>query len=90
MEPPVASPITGRNHRTACVRFKATSGFRFAIDPSAYALTAQKSLKVEQNVASLDANGLTVKFQLGPCINSSLGSGLARAPVQTCGGAKGR
>jgi hypothetical protein len=163
----VRDPITGNKVRTACVRFKATSGFRFAIDPPAYQLTSQQGLKVEQNIARLDANGLTVKFQLGPCadiasgygiklrdvklvykarpmievknngcnvalnpipddtrvsigdlniigvqndidklakdavreglnltlqnfFNSSLGSGLARAAVQTCGGSKGR
>jgi hypothetical protein len=77
----VREPITGKKIRTACVRFKATSGFRFAIDPPKVRLTSQE-LTVEQNIARLEADGLTVKFQLGPCADVSGGFGVRLRDVK--------
>jgi len=77
----VREPITGKKVRTACVRFKATSGFRFALDPPRAQLTTQ-GLTLEQNIARLEADGLTVKFQLGPCTNVSGGFGVRLRDVK--------
>lgn len=77
----VKDPITGTKVRTACIRFKASSGFRFKMDVPAYTLNAQ-GLTVEQNISRLDADGLTAKVQLGPCQEISTGVGLRLKDVK--------
>jgi hypothetical protein len=77
----VREPVTGKKIRTACVRFRATSGFAFRTDPPRYSLTAQ-GLTLEENIAKLDANGLTFKFQLGPCADIAGGFGLKLRDVK--------
>ncbi len=77
----VRDPITGNKVRTACVRFKATSGFRFAIDPPRAQLTPQ-GLTLELNVARLEADALAVKFQLGPCTDIAGGFGVRLRDVK--------
>jgi hypothetical protein len=68
-------PITGKKVRTACVRFKAHSGFRFKVDVPQFTLNSQ-GLTVEQNISRLDADGLAAKFQFGPCQDIGVGVGL--------------
>lgn len=77
----VRDPITGNKIRTACVRFKATSGFRFAIDPPKVQASAQ-GLTVEENISRLEADGLAVKFQLGPCADVGGGIGVRLRDVK--------
>jgi hypothetical protein len=77
----VTEPVTGRKIRTACIRFKATSGFRFRIDVPAFTLTTQ-GLTVEQNISRLDADGLAAKFQFGPCQDIGVGIGLRLRDVK--------
>jgi hypothetical protein len=74
-------PITGKKIRTACVRFKASSGFRFRMDVPTYSLTTQ-GLTIEQNIAALAADGLAAKFQLGPCQDIGFGVGLRLKDVK--------
>jgi hypothetical protein len=64
--------VGGQRVRTACVRFRATSGFRFKIDPPQFTLTTQ-GLTVTQTIPVIDANALTFKFQLGPCADVAAG-----------------
>ena len=77
----VKDPITGTKVRTACIRFKASSGFRFKVDVPQFTLNAQ-GLTVEQNVSRIDADGLTAKVQLGPCQEISTGIGLRAKDVK--------
>jgi hypothetical protein len=77
----VTEPVTGRKVRTACIRFKATSGFRFKIDVPAFSLTSQ-GLTVEQNISRLDADGLAAKFQFGPCQDVGVGVGVRMRDVK--------
>ncbi len=77
----VREPITGKKVRTACVRFRATSGFKFRADVPKFTLTTQ-GLTVEQNISKLSADGLTIKFQLGPCADISAGVGLRLSDVK--------
>src|SRR5262245_21234992 len=58
--------VAGQKIRTSCVRFRATSGFGFAMQPPAFQLTTA-GLRVDQKFNKIDANDLTVKIQLGPC-----------------------
>jgi hypothetical protein len=62
----VKDPITGNKVRVSCVRFRADSGFRFKKDPPKFSLTTS-GLTVTQNIAKIRADGLSYKFQLGPC-----------------------
>jgi hypothetical protein len=77
----VTEPVTGRKIRTACIRFKSTSGFRFKVDVPAFSLTSQ-GLTVEQNISRLDADGLAAKFQLGACQDIGVGVGLRLRDVK--------
>ena len=77
----VKEPLTGKKVRTACVRFKASSGFRFKVDVPTFTLNSQ-GLTVEQNIARLDADGLAAKFQLGPCADVGVGLGLRLKDVK--------
>lgn len=77
----VRDPITGKKVRTACVRFRATSGFQFSMDPPQHNLTTQ-GLTVSQNIAKIKADGLTFKFMVGPCAWSSAGFGVQLTDVR--------
>jgi hypothetical protein len=59
-------PVTGQKVRVSCVRFRATSGFRFAMDPPKYTLDTQKLL-LTAHIAKIRADSLSFKFMLGPC-----------------------
>lgn len=74
-------PITGNKVRTACVRFKASSGFRFKVDVPSFTLTTD-GLTVVQNISRLDADGLATKFQFGPCQDIAAGVGLRLKDVK--------
>jgi hypothetical protein len=63
------------------VRFKANSGFHFKIDPPQYSLTTQ-GLTVTQNIAKIRADGLSSKFQLGPCAWVGAGVGVQLTDVK--------
>lgn len=77
----VRDPITGKKVRVSCVRFKATSGFHFKIDPPQHSLTPQ-GLTVSQNIAKIRADGLAFKFQLGPCAWAGAGLGVQLTDVK--------
>ncbi|MGQ0836405.1 MAG: hypothetical protein ACT4O5_16080, partial [Gammaproteobacteria bacterium] len=71
----VREPITGNKVRVSCVRFKATSGFRFAAGAPTYVLTTQ-GLTVTHRIAKIDADAMTMRFQLGPCADIASGYGV--------------
>lgn len=74
-------PITGKKVRTACLRFKASSGFRFRMDVPKFTLT-NAGLTVEQNFSKITADGLTVKVQVGPCADIAAGVGIRLSDVK--------
>lgn len=74
-------PITGKRPRLSCVRLKATSGFRLRIDPPQFALSMQ-GLTISENISKITANGITVKWQLGPCMEHGGGFGLHLSDVK--------
>lgn len=71
----VREPVTGKKVRVSCVRFKATSGFRFVAGPPSYSLTSQ-GLSLTHTIAKIDADALTMRFQLGPCVDVASGYGI--------------
>lgn len=77
----VREPITGKKVRTACVRFRATSGFRLKIDMPQFSLTPQ-GLTISQNISRIAADGIKVKVQLGPCVESTTGAGIRVSDVK--------
>ncbi|MGH8197892.1 MAG: hypothetical protein ACRETI_06955 [Steroidobacteraceae bacterium] len=77
----VREPITGKKVRTSCVRFRATSGFQFKMDPPQHALTT-RGLTVTQNIAKIKHDGLTFKFMLGPCAWVAAGFGVQLTDVR--------
>lgn len=77
----VREPVTGKKIRTACIRFRSTSGFRFRMDVPQFTLTGQ-GLTVVQNFSKITADGLTVKVQLGPCADVAAGIGLRLSDVR--------
>jgi hypothetical protein len=77
----VTEPVTGRKVRTSCIRFKATSGFQFKVDVPTYSLT-QAGLTVTQNISRIRADGLSAKFQLGPCQDIGVGVGVQLSDVK--------
>lgn len=77
----VREPVTGKKVRVSCVRFRATSGFEFKMDPPAFSLTSQ-GLTVTQNFAKIKQDGLTYRFQLGPCADIAGGFGLQLTDVK--------
>ena len=77
----VRDPVTGQKVRVSCVRFKANSGFHFKIDPPQYALNTQ-GLTVTQNIAKIRTDGLSTKFQLGPCAWVGAGLGMQLTDVK--------
>lgn len=77
----VRDPITGKKVRVSCIRFKADSGFQFKLDPPNFQLR-QEGLVVSQNIAKIRADGLAVKFQLGPCAWVGAGLGVQLTDVK--------
>ena len=74
-------PVTGRKVRVSCVRFKADSGYRFAMDPPTYNLTPQQ-LTITANIAKIRADGLAFKFMVGPCAWVGAGLGVQLSDVK--------
>jgi hypothetical protein len=77
----VKDPVTGNRIRTACVRFKSTSGFAFKASGPSYTLTTQ-GLTVVQNIDKIDAEALNFSFQLGPCMSAGGGFGIKLRDVK--------
>jgi len=77
----VRDPVTGQKVRVSCVRFKADSGFHFKLDPPNFQLR-QEGLVVTQNIAKIRADGLTARFQLGPCAWVGTGLGVQLTNVK--------
>jgi hypothetical protein len=77
----VRDPITGNKVRTSCVRFRASSGFKFKMDPPQHSLTTQQ-LTVTANIARIKADGLAFKFMLGPCAWVGAGLGVQLTDVK--------
>jgi hypothetical protein len=77
----VKDPITGNKVRTACLRFRASSGFRFKVDPPQHSLTTQQ-LTVTANIAKIRADGLAFKFMPGPCAWVGAGLGVQLTDVK--------
>jgi hypothetical protein len=77
----VKDPVTGNRIRTACVRFKSTSGFAFKASGPSYTLTTQ-GLTVVQNIDRIDAEALNFSFQLGPCVSAGGGFGIKLRDVK--------
>jgi hypothetical protein len=73
-------PINGKRPRLSCVRLKATSGFRMRIDPPHFALSMQ-GLTISENISRVTANGITIKWQLGPCLEHAGGFGISLSDV---------
>ena len=65
----------GNKYRTGCYRFKATSGFRFKVDVPQFTLTPQ-GLTITQNIAKLNADGITAKAQVLACQEFGIGVGI--------------
>jgi hypothetical protein len=74
-------PITGTKVRTSCLRLRASSGFRFKMDPPQHSLTTQQ-LTVTANIAKIRADGLAVKFMVGPCAWVGAGMGIQLTDVK--------
>jgi len=66
--------------RTSCVRLRVSSGFRMRIDVPEFQLSAQ-GLVIQQNIARLSAQGISVKWQLGPCVPISAGIGVSMSDI---------
>lgn len=77
----IKDPITGNKVRTSCIRFKSTSGFQFKVDVPTFSLTPA-GLTVTQNISRIRADGLSARFQLGPCQNISVGVGVQLSDVK--------
>jgi hypothetical protein len=76
----VRDPL-GNKQRVACWRFRGTSGFRFKVDHPKYSLTGQ-GLTIDQNISRITADALTVKVQVGPCVDVAAGLGLRLSNVR--------
>lgn len=74
-------PISGKRIRLSCVRLKATSGFKMRVDVPQFNLDSQ-GLTVSQNISRLSANGIKIKWQLGPCVEHAGGFGLSLSDVK--------
>lgn len=73
--------VLGERVRTACIRFRATSGLRFKMNPPQFALNTQ-GLTVTQTIPVIEANGLTARIQVGPCVDVTLGFGFKLSNVK--------
>jgi hypothetical protein len=76
----VREPITGKKARVSCRRFRGVSGFDLKIDPPQYKFT-DGGLTLTQNISRISAQGLKVKWQLGPCVESVAGIGVKMSDV---------
>jgi hypothetical protein len=74
-------PVTGTKVRTSCLRLRANSGFKFKMDPPQHSLTTQQ-LTVTANIAKIRADGLAVKFMVGPCAWVGAGMGIQLTDVK--------
>ncbi len=72
--------VAGKRVRTSCIRFKATSGFQFKVDVPTFTLRPA-GLTVTQNISKIKADGLSAKFQLGPCAYVGVGVQLTDVKV---------
>ncbi|MDP9179627.1 MAG: hypothetical protein M3O61_18295 [Gemmatimonadota bacterium] len=70
-----ATDPLGNQYRTGCYRFKVNSGFRFKVDVPQFTLTNQ-GLTVTQNIARLNADGLSARAQVLACQEFGIGVGL--------------
>ncbi len=77
----VREPITGKKARVSCLRFRALSGFRTRIDQPQFKLTPQ-GLTITQNISRISAQGLKVKWMLGPCAWVAGGTGVSMRDVK--------
>lgn len=76
----VREPITGKKARVSCRRFRGVSGFNLKIDPPKFKLTP-KGLTITQNISRISAQGLKIKWQLGPCVEAVAGIGVKMSDV---------
>lgn len=76
----VREPITGKKARVSCRRFRGVSGFTLKIDPPKYKLTSE-GLTITQNISRISAQGLKIKWQLGPCVENVKGIGVQMSDV---------
>ena len=77
----VKEPITGKKVRVSCRRFKGVSGFTLKIDKPTFELTS-KGLTISQNISRLSAQGIKIKWQLGPCAWSATGVGVSMSDIE--------
>jgi hypothetical protein len=77
----VKEPITGKKVRVSCRRFKGVSGFTLKIDKPTFELTS-KGLTISQNISRLSAQGIKIKWQLGPCAWSATGAGVSMSDIE--------
>jgi hypothetical protein len=73
--------VAGQKVRTACLRSRATSGFAFNM-PRPTAQLTHEGLRVVGTINHIDANGLTVKVQAGPCMDIASGMGIKLSDVK--------
>jgi len=77
----VREPVTGKKARVSCRRFKGVSGFTLKIDPPQFKLTP-KGLTINQNISRISAQGIKIKWQLGPCAWSAVGVGVTMSDIE--------
>ena len=77
----VKEPITGKKVRVSCRRFKGVSGFTLKVDKPTFELTP-KGLTISQNISRLSAQGIKIKWQLGPCAWSATGAGVSMSDIE--------
>ncbi|MEO5656654.1 MAG: hypothetical protein ABIO65_01930 [Nitrospiria bacterium] len=77
----VRDPITGKKVRVSCRRFRGVSGFTLTIDKPSFDLTSQ-GLTISQNISRLSAQGIKIKWQLGPCAWSATGVGVSMSDIE--------
>ncbi len=74
--------VAGQKVRTACLRLRATSGFAFNMPRPTAQLDAAAGVRVVAIINKIDANGITVKAQAGPCMDISTGMGVKLTNVK--------
>ncbi|MEO5656658.1 MAG: hypothetical protein ABIO65_01950 [Nitrospiria bacterium] len=76
----VREPVTGKKARVSCRRFRGVSGFTMRIDEPQFTLTT-KGLTISENISRISAQGIKVKWQLGPCVENTAGIGVSMSDV---------
>jgi hypothetical protein len=66
--------------RVSCVRFKSSSRFALKVDVPTFTVSGD-TLKVDQKISRLTADGLHARFQLGPCMEHSTGFGFTASDI---------